>query len=333
MIKTALSHPNKALVIYWGNENDTLRIPTRSSLSITLQGINHPLDYIVSLRTMRSSERDKVIIDGIEDKGEIHNHFVHHLEAMRRYTGFKEKVEVTTRKSFPVGSGLAGSAASASALAEAFAGLINKTADTKLKSILARRGSGSASRSVFGGFVMWHKGNSDDSSYAKQLFNENHWDLRNVIAMVSSNPKKIRSIEGMKLSKKTCPGQSYSEFVHFANPHIEQLTTALSARDIAKLGLLYEKENSLFREICLKTAPPLDYWTKATQDIINKVANLRNDGIPAYAGTDAGPNVHIFTVPKHVERVIRTIQEVKGVLDIIHCRVGEGSRLIQDYHI
>jgi diphosphomevalonate decarboxylase len=237
MIKTALSHPNKALVIYWGNENDTLRIPTRSSLSITLQGINHPLDYIVSLRTMRSSERDKVIIDGIEDKGEIHNHFVHHLEAMRRYTGFKEKVEVTTRKSFPVGSGLAGSAASASALAEAFAGLINKTADTKLKSILARRGSGSASRSVFGGFVMWHKGNSDDSSYAKQLFNENHWDLRNVIAMVSSNPKKIRSIEGMKLSKKTCPGQFYSEFVRVANPHIEQLTTALSARDIAKLGL------------------------------------------------------------------------------------------------
>src|SRR5215218_171498 len=144
MIKTALSHPNKALVIYWGNENDMLRIPTRSSLSITLQGISHPLDYIVSLRTMQSSERDKVIIDGIEDKGEIRSHFVHHLGAMRRYTGFKEKVEVTTRKSFPVGSGLAGSAASASALAEAFAGLIGKTADTRLKSIMARRGSGSA---------------------------------------------------------------------------------------------------------------------------------------------------------------------------------------------
>src|SRR5688572_20023450 len=100
MIKTALSHPNKALVIYWGNENDTLRIPTRSSLSITLQGINHPLDYIVSLRTMRSSERDKVIIDGIEDKGEIHSHFVHHLEAMRRYTGFKEKVGLLRESHF-----------------------------------------------------------------------------------------------------------------------------------------------------------------------------------------------------------------------------------------
>jgi diphosphomevalonate decarboxylase len=332
-MKTALSHPNKALVIYWGNKNDTLRIPSRPSLSVTLQGINHPLDYIVSLRTIGSSERDKVIIDGIEDKGEIRNHFTYHLNAMRGYTGFKDKLEVATRKSFPVGSGLAGSAASASALAEAFAGLIGKTADTRLKSIMARRGSGSASRSVFGGFVMWQKGNSDKSSYAEQLFDENHWDLRNVIAMVSSNPKKIRSIEGMKLSKKTCPEEFYSEFVSVAKDHIEQISTAVLERDIARLGVLYEKENYLFRQVCLRTTPSLDYWTKVTESILNKVANLRDEGVPAYAGTDAGPNVHVFTAPKHVERVIRTIQEVEGILDIIHCRVGKGSHLIEEHLI
>jgi diphosphomevalonate decarboxylase len=333
LLKTALSHPNKALVIYWGNENDTLRTPTRSSLSVTLQGINHPLDYIVSLRTIGASERDKIIIDGIEDKGEIRSHFVNHLNAMRRYTGFKEKLEVTTRTSFPVGSGLAGSAASASALAEAFAGLIGKTEDTRLKSIMARRGSGSASRSVFGGFVMWQKGNSDESSYATQLFNEKHWDLRNVIGMVSSTPKKIRSIEGMKLSKRTCPAEIYSEFVSVANHHIEGISTAALERDIGKLGELYEKENYLFRQVCLKTTPRLDYWTKVTDNILNKVANLRNDGVPAYAGTDAGPNVHVFTQPNYVERVIRTIQEAEGILDIIHCRVGKGSHLIEEHLI
>lgn len=331
MLKTALSHPNKALVIYWGNENDTLRLPTRSSLSVTIQGINHPLDYIVTLRTVQSAERDKVIIDGIEDKGEIRTRFVYHLNAMRRYTGFKEKLEVTTKKSFPVGSGLAGSAASASALAEAFAGLVGKTSDMRLKSIMARRGSGSASRSIFGGFVMWNKGNSDYSSYARQIFNENHWDIRNIIAMVSSNPKKIKSIEGMKLSKETCPEQFYSEFVSVADPHIQQISEALSARDIAKIGPLYEKENYLFRQVCLKTKPPLNYWTNVTEDIFNKVENLRNEGIPAYAGTDAGPNVHIFTLPRHVERVIRTIQEVEGIVGIIHCRVGEGSHLIEEH--
>jgi len=330
MMKTAISHPNKALVIYWGNENDTLRTPSRSSLSVTLQGINHPLDYIVSLRTLGSSERDKVIIDGIENKGEIHSHFVNHLNAMREYTGFKDKLEVSTRKSFPVGSGLAGSAASASALAEAFAGLIGRTADTRFKSIMARRGSGSASRSVFGGFVLWQKGNSkdDSSSYAKQLFNEKHWDLRNIIAVVSSNPKKIKSIEGMKLSKRTCPEHLYSNFVSVADPHIEQMTSALLIRDLARIGSLYEEENYLFRQVCLKTNPPLDYWTKPTCEVLEKISTLRNEGISAYAGTDAGPNVHIFTLPNHVERVIKTVQEIEGVQDIIHCRVGEGSHLI-----
>src|ERR671923_865430 len=294
MIKTALSHPNKAFVIYWGNQNDTLRIPTRSSLSVTLQGINHPLDYIISVRTAGSSERDKVIIDGTENNGEIYSHFVNHLNAIRRYTGFREKLEVTTRTSFPIGSGLAGSAASASALAEAFAGLIGKSGDTRLKSILARKGSGSASRSVFGGFVIWQKGNSDESSYAKQLFDENHWDLRNVIALVSSDPKKVRSIDGMTLSKKTCPELLYSAFTSVSSDHIEQASSAITARDIGKLGALYEKENDLFRQVCLKTTPRLDYWAKATHNVFDKVANLRNDSIPAYAGTDAGPNVYIF---------------------------------------
>jgi len=61
------------------------------------------------------------------------------------------------------------------------------------------------------------------------------------------------------------------------------------------------------------------------------VENLRNEGIPAYAGTDAGPNVHIFTLPRHVGRVVRAIQEVEGILDIIHCRVGEGSHMIKEH--
>lgn len=330
MIKTALSHPNKALVIYWGNQDDTLHIPTRSSLSITLEGINIPLDYTVTLRTIHSTDRDRVFIDGTEDRGDIRIHFLRHLEMMRAFTGFKEKIEISATKTFPIGSGLAGSAASASALAEAFAGLIGKTADRKLVSIMARWGSGSGSRSVFGGSVVWQKGNSDDSSYAKQLFSQNHWDIRNVIALVSSDPKIVRSIDGMTWSKKTCPDPLYSLFASVSSDHIEEATSAIKARNIGKLGSLYEKENNLFREVCLKTTPRLDYWAKATYDVFDNVANLRNAGVPAYAGTDAGANVHIFTLPNHVERVARVVREVEGVMDTIQCRVGEGSHLIAE---
>lgn len=330
MIKTAISHPNKALVIYWGNEDDALRIPTRSSLSLTLEGINHALDYTVTLRTLQSAELDRVIIDGTEDKGEIYKQFVRHLDIMRAYTGFKNKVEVITRATFPVGSGLAGSAASASAMAEAFAGLVGRTDDRRLISIMARRGSGSGSRSVFGGLVVWQKGSSDDSSYAKQLFDEKHWDIRNLIAIVSSRPKKTSSIMGMKLSKSTCPESLYATFANAAEVHIEKIKSAIDARDIDTLGALYETENSLFRNVCLNTIPALDYWMKPTHNIINMVSTLRTEGVPAYAGTDAGPNVHVLTPVKHVERVLTALQGVEGVQKLVHCRVGEGSHLIDD---
>lgn len=330
IVKTALAHPNKALTIYWGNENDELRLPTRSSLSVTLQGIERPLDYTVTLRAGQSVSSDKVYIDGVEDTGEIKRHFVRHLDIMRQHTGFKGKLEVLTRKSFPVGSGLAGSAASASALAEAFAGLIEKTSDRRLVSIMARQGSGSAARSVFGGFVMWRKGNDNATSYAEQLFDENHWDIRNVIALVSSAPKKVSSFEGMRISKQTCPELLYSTFSRVADFHIEEMKSAITERDIRKLGTFYETENYLFRKVCLQSKPSLDYWMKPTHDIIEKVSALRNEGVPVYAGTDAGSNVHILTSARHVERVITTFKGMEGVQELVHCRVGEGSQLIQD---
>lgn len=330
MLKSAVSHPNKALTIYWGNEDDELRIPSRSSLSVTIQGLNRPLDYVVTLKTGESLSRDRVYIDGIEDIGEIRDNFIRHINIMREYTGYREKVEVSTRKSFPVGSGLAGSAASASALAEAFAGLVERNADRRLVSIMARRGSGSAARSVLGGFVIWRKGNSDTTSYAEQLFDENYWDIRNVIAVVSSAPKKVSSIKGMRLSKLTCPEALYTTFSRIADHHIEEMRSAIAAMNIQKLGQFYETENELFRKVCMQSAPALDYWMNPTLDILSKVAALRREGIPAYAGTDAGPNVHILTLPNYVERVISTFKGMEGVHELIHCKVGEGSRLIQD---
>lgn len=119
-------------------------------------------------------------------------------------------------------------------------------------------------------------------------------------------------------------------FESVSHHHIEEAISAIKTRAIGKLGSLYEKENNLFREVCLKTTPRLDYWAKATYDVFDKVTNLRNDGIPAYAGTDAGANIHIFTLPNHVERVARVVREVEGVVDTIQCRVGEGSRLIAE---
>ncbi len=325
-----MSHPNKAIVIYWGNTNDHLNIPSRTSLSMTLHGMNRELDYTVTLKTAKGAQRDTVIIDGSEDRGVIYDDFVRHLDIMRQYTGFKEKLNVATRKTFPIGSGLAGSAAAASALAEAFAGLIDGGMDKRNISIMARRGSGSAARSVFGGFVKLQTGTNEES-FGVQLWDEKHWDLCDMIAIVDPGMKKVKSSEGMRLSKQTCPRNVYSNFVWMAQGHVEQAAEAVAIRDLEGLGKVYEADNMLFRTVCMNTKPPLDYWSSATEDVLAAVTLLRSEGVPAFAGTDAGPNVHILTGSRHSKKVIEKVKEVAGVNEVIHAVPGEGSRRLRKH--
>ena len=330
MISSAVSHPNKAFVIYWGNDNHDLNVPTRSSLSMNLHGISQPLNYYVTMKTNKNLDRDIVLVNNTEDKGEIYSRIIRHLNLMRRYTGFKGKIQIVTKTTFPIGAGLAGSAASASALAQAFVGLFDSGLHKSNVSLLARLGSGSGARSVYGGFVELQK-TDNLQSYGRQVFDEMYWDLRDIIAVVDPAAKKINSRDGMMLSKMTCPREIYSNFVFVADLHIKETISAINSKNIQKLGEFYEKENLLFRKVCLNTRPSLDYWSRITQHVLLQVTKLRLEGVFAYAGTDAGPNVHVFTLPTYANKVVETIQEIKGVKSIIHCSPGEGSHLIQEH--
>lgn len=331
MISTAVSHPNKAIVIYWGNSDDELNLPSRMSLSMTLQGVERPLDYTATLQTAKGLERDTIIIDGQEDRGEIYSDIVRHLDSMRELTHFKQKLIVSTKTTFPIGSGLAGSAAAASALAEAFAGLLKDELNKEKISVMARRGSGSAARSVLGGFVKLATGN-DEQSIAIQISDENHWDLHDVIAVVDPGLKKIKSRDGMRMSTKTCPPDIYSRFVAAAHDHVQDSQDAIASRDLCKLGEVYEFDNAFFREVCLNTEPVLDYWSKATADVFNLVTELRSEGTAVYAGTDAGPNVHILCDPRDVEKVVSSLGRLQGVREVIHAKPG-GPSFRTDRHL
>jgi len=324
MISSAISHPNKAIVIYWGNDDDGLNLPTRTSLSMTLCGINRELNYAVTLKPVKDADRDKVFVDGQEDKGEIFDDIVRHLDAMRQYTGFRARLVVATKKTFPIGSGLAGSAAAASALAEAFAALVDNELDRRKISILARKGSGSAARSVLGGFVKLMHG-SDDQSFAVQLWDEKHWDLRDIIAVVDPGRKKVKSRDGMRLSTQTCPVKIYSGFVKIAEAHVKDAGEAIASRNLERLGQVYEDDNLFFRRVCMNTEPQLEYWSNSTRDVFSSVAELQKEGVPVFAGTDAGPNVHILVEPKHVKKVIENVKIINGVREVIHAMPGAGS--------
>ena len=317
-------------MIYWGNSDDQLNLPSRTSLSMTLQGIDRQLDYTATLQTSVGADRDKVIIDGQEDKGQIYSDILAHLNAMRDLTGLKERLVVSTKSTFPIGSGLAGSAAAASALAEAFAGLVREQLDKKKISIMARRGSGSAARSVLGGFVKLPQ--VDSQSFAVQVYDENHWDLRDIIAVVDLGVKKVKSREGMRISTRTCPAEIYSGFVAVAESHVSEAQEAIEHRDLQNLGEVYEFENAFFREVCLNTEPVLDYWSKSTAEVFNTVSELRSDGMAVFAGTDAGPNVHVFCEPGDTAKLIEALRKLEGVKDIIHAKPG-GPSIRSDAHL
>lgn len=331
MKSTAVSHPNKAIVIYWGNSDDRLNLPSRTSLSMTLQGVDRPLDYTVTLQTGEGIDRDKITVDGQEDTGRIYSDIVRHLDTMRETTRFREKLLVSTKATFPIGSGLAGSAAAASALAEAFVGLVKGNLGRNDISAMARRGSGSAARSVFGGFVKLPRGIGGKAD-AVQLFNENHWDLRDIIAVVDAGSKKVKSSDGMRMSALTCPASIYSEFVDSSEANAAGAEEAIKSRDLQQLGEVYEFDNALFREVCVNTEPPLDYWTSSTADVFNEVTKLRGDGMTVFAGTDAGPNVHILCEPGDSLQLIEALRKLEGVKEIIHARPGGPSRL-SDAHL
>ena len=189
---------------------------------------------------------------------------------------------------------------------------------------MARRGSGSAARSVFGGFVRLQTG-SDEDAFATQVFDEKHWDLRDVIAVVDPGQKKVRSRDGMRLSTKTCPPEIYDNFVAAAGTHVKEAEAAIGAKNLQDLGQAYEFDNAFFRQVCLNTEPPLDYWTKATAEVFNAVSELRGDGLQVFAGTDAGPNVHIFCETQDASKLIASLQKIAGVTEIIHARPGGPS--------
>lgn len=335
-VATAVAHPNKAVVIYWVKSDNNFFLPARPSLSMTLDGVDQRLDYTVTLRSSENLTRDKVYISGKEKRDSTYREFVRHLDILRTYAHVDQNFVVNAESTFPVGAGVAGSAARAQALATAFWGLVygyDSKIDRRILSIWGRRGSGSASRSAYDGWVEWKKGDRDQTSYAIQLYDKDYWDVRDLVVMVDARTKKVPSREGMELTKETCPKGLYKAFAGIAEHHIEKIKDALSRKDFSTLGEYYERENSLFRTVCLSTVPSLDYWSKATHNVFGAITELQREGVPVYGGTDAGPNVHILTLPKYVEKVRKSLRNTDGVLNIMHCRPGGASHLIKKHLI
>jgi diphosphomevalonate decarboxylase len=318
---SARAHPNIAFIKYWGNRDDALRLPVNGSISMNLDG----LATQTSVSFQPSLPYDELIINGREVTGHALARVSGFLDLVRGLAGTDERAEVVSENNFPSGAGIASSASAFAALALAAARAADLTLDEAGLSRLARRGSGSACRSIPGGFVEWLPGTGDADSFAAALASPDHWPLADCIALVHSGHKKTGSTEGHALAP-TSPLQAGR--VADAPRRLDLCRRAIRARDFEALSAVVELDSDMMHAVMMTSSPALMYWQPASLEIMQAVQAWRAQGLPVCYTLDAGPNVHVLCPADQARAVGERLRSVPGVTDVLAARVGGPAALL-----
>lgn len=299
---TARAHTNIALLKYWGKADTTYMVPTTTSISLTLDEF-----YTDTTVTFDESlSEDIVTLNETTLTGNKANKVVRVLDLVREQAGISAFAHVSSTNHVPTAAGLASSASAFAALAGAAlhaAGLQPSLTDI---SRLARRGSGSASRSVFGGFVKWERGTDDATSVAEPLNEQIDWPIQLITVILNDQPKAIDSRSGMQHAKDTSP--FYMDWVNRTNSQTQNMIDALNAHDLDTIGTIAEA-NALEMHATNATAqPPFNYLTDRSWSVLSIVQQLRETGISVYATMDAGPNVKLISDPKDTDQILSALR-------------------------
>lgn len=328
MIKkaTANAGSNIAFIKYWGVADRSINLPLSDNVSMTL-------DEMRTITTVEFDDelaQDVVIIGGNEEKGDPLRRASRHLERLRARAGVTTRARVVSRNNFPMAAGIASSASAFAALTVAANAALGLGMDAREMSRVARLESGSASRSLFGGFVEWHAGKDDESSYAEPLADKNHWDLRDVVAIVAKERKKVSSAEGHLLAATSPFLEARINSVREQMPLVRQ---AILERDLQALGPLIEADALAMHFVMMSSTPRLFYWTPQTLHLIKTCLEWREKGLQAYFTIDAGPNVHFICEAEEEAQLCAALRELDGVERIMTSKAGGGPLLLDEHLI
>ena len=307
---TAIAHPNIALVKYWGKQNHILNYPASPSLSITL-------DSLITKTKVSASTETRLLLNGKRNEDS---------KVAKFLDLFREKFElppvsVETDNNFPTGAGVASSASGFPALVTALNENFQLGLSLSSLSEWARRGSASAARSIFGGFVTLQGPNWR----ADQLAKEPHWDLEICIVVINEGPKKISSTTGMKTSEATSP--FYLEWIKSADSDFEIAKKAIIERDFVKLSEVSEQNCLKMHSVMHTSQPAISYWAPGTVLAMELVREIRRTGTPAFFTMDAGPQVKVIYPKKYRTTIQKSLEELKNVR-LIWASLGPGAHLI-----
>jgi diphosphomevalonate decarboxylase len=321
---TAVAHPNIALIKYWGKRDEKLMIPYVDSLSMTL-------DIFPTTTTVRldpAAAADSVILNDTPAEGEVAQRVVTFLDLVRELAGRTEPAVVDTRNSVPTGAGLASSASGFTALALAAATAYGLDLDATALSRLARRGSVSAARSVFGGFAICYAGTGTGAAADLASFAEpvpvDDFGLALVIAMVDTGPKSVSSRAAMRRTTETSP--LYQSWATSSKADLSEMRLALKDGDIAQVGKIAERNALGMHATMLAARPAVRYMSPSTVSVLDAVLDLRSSGIPAYITMDAGPNVKVLCPSDDADKVSDAVRAASNCSVAVACS-GPAARL------
>jgi diphosphomevalonate decarboxylase len=322
MKAAARARSNIALVKYWGKRDAALNVPAVGSISITLEALWSETEIELDA----GLEADSFTLDGKSRPEELAR-VSKCLDLLRDIADIRTRARVTSRNNFPTAAGLASSASGFAALVAAADAALGLGLSPRELSILARRGSGSAARSLFGGFVEMHVGEAADGSdcFAEPLLDRLAWPLEVLVAITATREKDVASGSGMRRSALTSP--YYSAWVE-SHPHDMALARrAIGARDFTALAEVAESSCLKMHAAALTAQPPLIYWNGVTLECLSRVRELRESGTPVFFTIDAGPQLKAVCEPGHAEHVREALKETPGIADFIVTGLGPGFEI------
>ncbi|XP_055776963.1 diphosphomevalonate decarboxylase-like [Salvelinus fontinalis] len=368
---------NIAVIKYWGKRDEELILPINSSLSVTLH--QDQLKTTTTVACSRSFQEDRIWLNGKEEditqpRLQSCLREIRRLARKRRSdgeadvdtAGLSHKVHICSVNNFPTAAGLASSAAGYACLVYTLSRVMGVEGEL---SVVSRQGSGSACRSMYGGFVQWIMGQQGDGkdSLAQQVEPETHWpELRVLVLVVSAERKPVGSTSGMQTSVETS-----SLLKHRADSvvpaRMKEMIEAVHKRDFTAFAELTMKDSNQFHATCLDTYPPIFYLNDVSRHVINLVHRYNRhyrETKVAYT-FDAGPNAVIYTLQQNVEEFVQVVKHffppetnggqflkglpvapttlseelkqaigmepmVKGICYIISTKAGPGPRVVED---
>ncbi|WP_214633132.1 diphosphomevalonate decarboxylase [Antrihabitans cavernicola] len=320
---TATAYPNIALIKYWGKRDEALHLPVTSSLSLTLD----IFATVTDVRVADDLPADVVTTADGSPSRAFTAKVVAFLDVIRGMASDDRRARVHTVNTGPTGAGLASSASGFAALAVAAAGAYGLDLDRRALSRLARRGSGSASRSIYGGFVQWHRGDGldtagDVSSYAEPV-DAPQLDPALVVALVDAGEKAVTSREAMRRTVETSP--FFQPWVDASKTDLHDMHSALAAGDLPAVGEIAERNALGMHATMLGARPAVRYFAPGSMRVLDRVVELRAAGVAAYATMDAGPNVKVLCDRRDSAKVAAAVAETDETMQVMVATPGPGA--------